>query len=128
MSQKTASEPTQVFYSTPNSEEYYFDEGCYILEVLNDPTHGELSIARARVLPNTETKLHKLNQITEHYLIISGTGTAIINDESFQVAENDVLIIGENMPQKIINTGTEDLVFYAICHPRFTEGAYSECE
>jgi len=113
-------------YSTPESEEYYFDEGCFILEVLNNPNHAELSIARARVAPNTATKLHALNKTTEYYLIISGTGIATINNQEFDVKANDVLVIAQGEPQMIRNTGDCDLVFFAMCNPRFQVEAYTE--
>jgi len=116
----------QTLYSTPESEEYYFDEGCFILEVLNDAEHKELSIARARVAPNTETKLHALNKTTEYYLIISGTGIANINSEEINVSSNDVIVIKQGAPQKIKNTGDTDLVFFAICTPRFKPESYKE--
>ena len=116
----------KVHYSTPENQEYFFDEGCHILEVCNDPLHEELSIARARVEAGSETKLHALSNTIERYVILSGIGLATIDDQEYPVVTNDVLIIGNDVSQKIRNTGNEDLVFLVVCTPRFTLKSYQE--
>jgi hypothetical protein len=45
---------------TPESAEYYFEEGCFILELSNLEHDPQLSIARARVLAGMSTRLHRL--------------------------------------------------------------------
>jgi hypothetical protein len=60
------------------SSEYFFREGCYIVEVLNDPDHPDLSIARARVAPGVTTQPHSLTNTTERYLIQSGNGVGVL--------------------------------------------------
>ncbi len=124
-------------YSTPHiiqsqpSQEYYFKEGCYILELSNSNTDPQLSIARVRVLPNTQTKLHQLSQTIERYVILEGQGEVIlgssITGQHMQcVKPNDVVIIPENCPQAIKNNSDSDLIFLAICTPRFEPINYSE--
>ena len=114
----------KVHYSTSEDQEYFFHEGCHILEILNQSEHQDLSIARARVEPQQETQLHRLKSTIERYVILSGQGIATIGDETYPVKTNDVIIIQENMPQKIFNSGSEDLVFLVICTPRFLENNY----
>ncbi len=116
----------KVHYSTPENQEYFFDEGCHILELYNDPENSELSIARARVAANTETRLHALSNTIERYIILSGEGIATIDEKEYLVKTNDVLIIDKGIPQKIRNTKQEDLVFLAVCSPRFTPECYQE--
>ena len=53
----------KVHYSTPETQEYFFDEGCHILEICNDAQHQELSIARARVTAGTETSFSLVDHI-----------------------------------------------------------------
>jgi len=116
-------------YSSRESDEYFFIEGCHILELFNTEIDNSVSIARARVEPGVETKLHRLEGIEERYLIQSGQGLATIGDaSSFTVKRNDVITITANTPQKIKNIGNDDLIFLAICTPRFTPQAYYECE
>ena len=43
-------------------QEYFFDEGCFILELSNTPADADVSIARARVKPGVTTHLHRLLQ------------------------------------------------------------------
>ncbi len=128
MTDKTYS-PPQVLQSDI-SREYYFKEGCYILELSNSNEDSQLSIARARVLPNTQTTLHTLSQTIERYVILEGEGNIILGQPTEQhiqqVKPNDVVIIPENCPQAIKNTGNTDLIFLAICTPRFEPINYSE--
>ena len=110
-------------------DEYYFDEGCFILELSNSAADPEVSIARARVKPGVTTKLHRLTGVTERYVILAGSATVEINGLAPQpVSAGDVVIIPPLNPQRITNTGTEDLVFLAICSPRFTENVYQDID
>ena len=119
----------KILYRTPESKEYYFVEGCFILELYNSPDDPGLSIARARVTPGTETRLHQLHGLVERYIIQSGQGAVTIgNNEQFSVTTNDVVVIPANEPQKIHNIGDTDLIFLAICTPRFTPVAYQDSE
>ena len=47
------------------ADEYYFDEGCFILELSNSPADPGLSIARARVKTGVATKLHCLKGVVD---------------------------------------------------------------
>ena len=110
------------------ADEYFFEEGCYILEVSNSEKDKNVSIARARLSPNTATRLHKLSQTIERYIIISGEGTVTVGDlPDTLVQVNDVVIIPEDCPQMIRNTGDVDLVFLVVCNPRFLVDNYSDC-
>lgn len=107
------------------SEEYYFDEGCYILELSNTESDPGLSIARATVKPNVTTQLHRLQGTIERYVILSGLAEVDIEGLApEQLTAGDVVIIPENCTQRISNIGTEDLVFLAICSPRFSRDVY----
>ena len=106
-------------------DEYYFDEGCYILELSNSATDPELSIARARVKPGVTTQMHCLTGVIERYVILSGLGAVeLVEQDPEPVTAGDVVIIPPSCPQRISNVGTEDLVFLAICSPRFTTSIY----
>lgn len=107
------------------AEEYYFDEGCFILELSNSPADPGVSIARARVKAGVTTKLHRLKGVVERYVILARTGKVNVTGlEPQQVSAGDVVIIPSLCPQRISNIGTEDLVFLAICSPPFTKEVY----
>ncbi|MEM7564972.1 MAG: cupin domain-containing protein [Pseudomonadota bacterium] len=116
---------TQIRKFNPDTE-YFFDEGCYIVEVSNSDDDPEVSIARARVEPGVRTQWHFLDNTAERYVILHGSGLVEIGEESPQSVEmGDVVIIPPGVRQRIFNSGTEDLLFLAICSPRFTEQAYN---
>jgi mannose-6-phosphate isomerase-like protein (cupin superfamily) len=111
------------------ADEYYFEEGCFILELSNSPADPEVSIARARVKPGVTTKLHRLKGVIERYVIIAGMADVeIASLERQHIQAGDVVIIPPLCSQRITNTGTEDLVFLAICSPRFTKNIYQNIE
>ena len=108
-------------------EEYYFKEGCHILELSNAPDDPEVSIARARVAPGVTTRLHCLLGITERYVILEGSGEVEVDGQAGQpVGPGDVAVIPQGCSQRIANVGTSDLLFLAICSPRFIAEAYQE--
>ena len=113
---------------TPD-DEYYFEEGCHILELSNLEDDPAVSIARARVPRGVTTRLHRLHGIVERYFILEGTGTVELgNLGQHQVMPGDIVIIPSECPQRVTNTGAGDLVFLAICTPRFIRSAYEDLE
>lgn len=105
--------------------EYFFVEGCYINELSNGGLDPDVSIARARVTPGVTTQWHRLNQTTERYVILEGKAEVEIGDcAPKQVKTGDVVIIPPQTRQRIRNTGDNDLIFLAICSPRFQEKNY----
>ena len=105
-------------------DEYFFPEGCFITELSNTADDPELSIARARVEPGVTTRWHHLEGITERYVILEGHGEVEIDGDMQLLTKGDVVIFPSGERQRISNTGDTDLVFLAICTPRFTEQAY----
>jgi oxalate decarboxylase/phosphoglucose isomerase-like protein (cupin superfamily) len=43
------------------------------------------------------------------------------------VGPGTVVKVPPDMPQRIVNTGSDDLLFLAPCTPRFTPGCYAVC-
>ncbi|MEM1412390.1 MAG: cupin domain-containing protein [Pseudomonadota bacterium] len=116
-------------YPLKEEDEYFFDEGCHILEVLNTPGDPDVSIVRSRVEPGVTTRWHRLRGTAERYLIQAGIGDAYVGDgPSHRVAAGDVVLIPADVRQRIHNPGDSDLVFMAICSPRFTRDAYVDDE
>lgn len=113
----------------PDGKEFFTRERCHITELLNDPAQPGLSIARCRVEPGVTTELHRLSGTAETYLIERGAG--LMDDgagNSFVVGVGDSVVIPKGYPQRITNTGEGDLVFLAICNPRFTPDCYQPAE
>ena len=109
--------------------EVHTDEGCFIAELSNIPEDADASIARARVPPGATTRWHRLKGTAERYVILSGTGRVEIGKLPPQdVAPNDVVLIPAGCRQRIACTSGEDLVFLAICTPRFRPEAYEDID
>lgn len=115
-------------YKTDKSEEYLTDEGCHIIEILNNTRSESISIAQARVEPGVKTRLHTLKGTSEIYYIISGEGVATVDQESKTLLVGDCIVIQPNKPQCIENTGVIDLIFLCICQPRFQFSNYKDVE
>lgn len=107
--------------------EYFFQENCYITELLNTEADPGVSVARVRVLPGVTTEWHSLSGITERYLILEGTGRAEVGyDEPSEVLPGDTVTIPPGIRQRITNMGAGDLIFLAVCTPRFLTERYVE--
>ena len=100
-------------------------ERCAILEISNDADDAACSIARARVAPGVTTEWHWLEGIDERYVIVSGHGRMEVGDlPPAIVGAGDVVRIPAGVPQRITNVTDADLVFLAVCTPRFVQTAY----
>lgn len=111
------------------SDEFYTEERCHILELSNSESDAGLSIARARVEPGITTALHSVTGTVERYVIMSGSGRVEVEGlVPKDVLPNDVVIIPEGATQRITNTSETDLIFLAICTPRFKEANYEHLE
>jgi len=109
--------------------EFWTDERCFILEVANDSGDEDVSIAKARVEPGITTTWHKLNKVSERYIIISGLGRVEIGSlDPVDVSDGDIVRIPAGSAQRIANIGSIDLVFYVICSPRFRISCYETLE
>lgn len=111
---------------TKNIAEFYFKEGCYIEEWLNHTDHPDMSVAQVRVAPRSFTKLHALNNTFERYVILRGKAVVTVAGKSWAVQDKDVVEIAPGQTQRIANQSDQDLIFLAICTPRFEEENYLE--
>jgi mannose-6-phosphate isomerase-like protein (cupin superfamily) len=110
------------------NHEVVTEERCGILEVWNDASDPDVSLARARVAPGVETALHAL-AVDERYVIVSGTGRVEVEGlEPADVSAGDVVLVPSGRSQRIRNEGAEDLVFLCLCTPRFEPRHYRDRE
>ena len=117
-----------VLRPSPDAE-FYTDERCHILEMSNSTADEQLSIARARVEPGVTTAFHIVRDTAERYVILEGQGEVEIGGKPAEhVGAGDVVLIPPGIDQRITNTGSEDLIFLAICTPRFRSENYEATE
>lgn len=110
-------------------EELYTSEKCYITELSNTPDDPVVSIVRARVKPGVTTRWHRLKGTYERYFIISGRGLMEVGKLPPQeVTAGDIVLIPPMCRQRITNIGKDDLIFLAICTPRFSQDVYEDVD
>ncbi len=109
--------------------EFETPERCAIVELSNSSDDPELSIARVRVSPGVTTCRHRLVGTTERYVILEGAGRVEVGYLApHDVNAGDVVLIPPSCRQRITNIGEGDLIFLAICTPRFCQEAYEDME
>ena len=105
--------------------EFLIPEGCHIVELSNTTVDPDVSIARARVEPGVATEVHWLEGTWERYVILQGSGEVELDGGPWEsVDQSDVVLIPPGCKQRIRNIGSNDLIFLAICSPRFTPDCY----
>lgn len=109
--------------------EFYTPERCFINELSNTDADPDVSIAKARVKAGVTTRWHRLRGITERYVILSGSGRVEVGNLPAQdISAGGVVIIPPGCRQRISNIGTEDLIFLAVCTPRFQPESYEDID
>ena len=118
------------FAKTDEHSEFRTEERCHIIELMNIPSDRAQSVARARVEPGITTAWHRLKDTSECYYILSGQGLAEIGEdiEKQEMTPHSIIKIPANTPQRITNTGDEDLVFLCLCVPAFSAENYESME
>ena len=110
-------------------EEFYTSEKCYITELSNTSNDPDVSIARVRVEPGVTTRWHRLKGTYERYFIISGIGLVEVGKLPLrEVTAGDIVLIPPMCRQRITNIGSDDLIFLAICTPRFSQDIYEDID
>jgi len=109
--------------------EFYTDERCFIRELSNGAHDEAASVAQARVAVGVTTRWHRLDGIAERYVIVKGTGRVEVEGmDPHEVGPGDVVLIPPGRAQRIACLGAEELIFLAICTPRFRPEAYRDAE
>lgn len=112
-----------------DSTEHFFKEGCFIRELSNSADDPDCSIARARVEPGVTTRLHRLAGTVERYVVLEGAGRVEVGEVPLaHIGPGDVVLIPAGCEQRITNTGDSDLIFLAVCTPRFRQDAYEDVD
>lgn len=75
------------------------------------------------------TQIHALRGIDERYVVLEGEGLVEVGDAApAPVRPLDVVAITAGTSQRITNVGAADLIFLAVCTPRFREETYMSAE
>ncbi len=119
---------TSPVFKAGTSGEFWTGERCYMRELINCASIPDFSLADARVEPGVVTQLHSL-AVREWYYIVAGTGLMEVGGEPpIEVGPGDTVEIPAGVPQRITNTGSDDLRLQCVCLPRFTPDCYRALE
>jgi mannose-6-phosphate isomerase-like protein (cupin superfamily) len=81
------------------------------------------------VEPGVTTRWHWLKGTVERYYIVNGSGRVEVGKLPPQeVSAGDIVLIPPKCRQRITNIGSQDLVFLAICTPRYSKDVYEDIE
>ena len=109
--------------------EFFTPELCFISELSNSANDPALSIARVRVAAGQTTRWHRLKDTAERYVILEGRGRMEVGDLPPQeIGPGDAVLIPPLCRQRITNLGDHDLIFLALCTPRFRPESYEDIE
>ncbi|MEO8151362.1 MAG: cupin domain-containing protein [Bacteroidia bacterium] len=116
----------QGIIKSQSRSEKYFEEKCFITEIINTENFASFSLSKAKVSLGITTENHIVKDTDEVYYILSGEGEMEIDGKIVgMVNKDDVVFIPKNKNQRIKNTGSEDLIFICFCSPRFEVKNYS---
>lgn len=92
-------------------EHFKGGEGAYIAKMFTD---SHCKIMKGRLEPGSSIGLHKHEGNYEAIYILSGHGTVLQDGESLPVEPDECHYCEEGHEHSLMNTGNEDLVFFAI--------------
>lgn len=118
----------QLYVPAGGQQEFWTEERCFITELHNCDQSPEASLAVARVEPGVTTQLHRLNGVTERYIVRKGEGVLEVEGVRQNLKTGDQFVIPAGAAQRITNTGGGDLEFYCLCTPRFVPESYVNLE
>ncbi|MDP2974044.1 MAG: cupin domain-containing protein [Candidatus Diapherotrites archaeon] len=97
-------------------------DGCQITELFGLKTNSlkETSLAYAIVKPRQKTAEHTHNFL-EIYVVVKGNGVMHLNGKSSEIKSGESVLIDKQNKHFIENSGKENLEFYCICVPAFSE-------
>jgi mannose-6-phosphate isomerase-like protein (cupin superfamily) len=75
------------------------------------------SVAVITLPPGRSSRLHKHPLAEESFFVTSGRAEVRLGDSTVSLQEGSAVLIPSETPHKITNSGTEDLVFIAVCVP-----------
>ena len=101
------------FTTIPEKEEKNFRGGekSVMIQGFSDGTN---KIMRLRLVPGAPIGLHKHETNSETVYILEGSGTVLCDGETSPLTVGDVHYCQQGHEHSITNSGTQDLIFFAV--------------
>jgi len=81
----------------------------------------EFSVGMTVLPPGNSTSNHEHDAEVEAWLVIKGTGEAIIGGETAEVGPETVIYVLPNTMHQMVNTGNEEMKFFWVYSPPGSE-------
>lgn len=101
--------------NTENSEHYIWGDNCDGWHLLKSDS---LSIIQEKMHPHTSEGLHFHNNAQQFFYILKGTATFRLEENTFEVKENNGFHILPHQQHQIFNHTEQDLEFLVISEPK----------
>ncbi len=76
----------------------------------------QYAVKRILVRPGSRLSLQRHAHRAEHWIIVAGSGTVTVRDQSFPVIAGEHVMIGSGDAHRIANPGPDDLLFIEVQH------------
>ena len=107
-----------------NIKTFTAGDNTILKEVLH-PKNGDgnlpFSLAHAYLPPGASSLPHRLTKSEETYTILQGTGKVYVDREAYEIQPGSVFIVPKNALQSVENTGADNLEFFCIVTPPWSE-------
>ncbi|MCB0634720.1 MAG: cupin domain-containing protein [Saprospiraceae bacterium] len=88
-----------------------------VLHPKNEAITLPFSLAFATLEPGQASQPHILQERSETYIIVSGSGIALVDEVQTEIKSGDVIYIPAGARQYVRNTGKRELAFWCIVAP-----------
>ncbi len=113
--------PQRPYYSCPTCMHGYVDnieklsvDNPYFRQVLYTDKRCQLVVM---ALPSKEEIGEEVHDVDQFLRVEAGTGKAILDDVSHEIADGSAIIVPAGTKHNIINTGAEDMKLYTLYMP-----------
>ncbi len=99
---------------------------CHVFDLLEDikAYKHSYNIYSVKIDAYASTEMHSHHFSDEIYYIISGKCTVDTDSNSYNITQNDLVLIPKAVSHRIRNENSENLIFLAI---RFSKSAFDDC-
>jgi mannose-6-phosphate isomerase-like protein (cupin superfamily) len=80
-------------------------------------TGAHMQLVLMSLLPGEEIGLETHSENDQFFRFESGTGTVIVGETTYEVADGDVVIVPAGTAHNVINSGTDSLKLYTLYAP-----------
>ena len=86
-----------------------------------DPLTADMSMALVKMDPGQSIPDHKMENTTEYYYFISGSGKMTVNGREIAVSPGIAVSVPSGAVQSIVNTSSDELTYICVDNPAWSK-------